>query len=73
MPRPLKDELELRLALSKEDLYIKDIPRSDVISFSLPAVSIADSLLYITQVPAIKKKGLSLPTLNPHKSIFIHS
>ena len=42
MPRPLKDELELRLALSKEDLYIKDIPRSDVISFSLPAVSIAD-------------------------------
>ena len=41
------------------------MPSSEVISFSRPATSICSCSLSTTQGPAIRKKGLSMPTSNP--------
>src|SRR3989304_5482575 len=48
---------------------MKGIPNSSVISFSLPAVSIASDSLSTTQGPAIRNNGRSGPTVKSHNCI----
>src|SRR5690606_25228010 len=69
MPGPRKLLPDVRLALSKLDLKMKLIPSRAVISFSRPATSSCSCSDSTTQGPAIRKKGWSRPTLNPHRSI----
>jgi hypothetical protein len=56
-PGPRKLVPEVRLALSKLDLKMKGMPSAEVISLSLPAVSICSSSDSITQGPAMRKNG----------------
>ena len=65
MPGPRKLVPEERLALSKLLLKMKGMPSAEVISFSVPAVSICSCSDSTTQGPAIRKKGWSSPTSNP--------
>ena len=66
MPGPRNAVPEVRLALSKLDLKMKLTPSLSVISFSLPAVSSCSCIDSITQGPAIRNRGWSSPTSNPH-------
>src|SRR5215217_3316235 len=56
--------MDVRLALSKDDLTIYGIPSDLVISAILPAVSITNCSLSITQGPAIKNGRFPAPTVN---------
>ena len=58
-----------RLALSKLLLKMKEMPSAEVISLSVPAVSICNCSDSMTQGPAIRKIGRSRPTSNPHSFI----
>ena len=53
IPGPLYDFMELRFALSNDDLKTKFIPSFSVIAFSFSAVVKSISLLSIAQGPAI--------------------
>ncbi len=63
MPGPRKLWLEVRLALSKEDLKMKGIASLSVIPLSRSAVSMIKVSLSITQGPAMRNRGWSTPTL----------
>ena len=63
MPGPRKLVPEERLALSKLLLKMKGMPSAEVISLSVPAVSICSCSDSTTQGPAIRKKGWSSPTV----------
>jgi len=66
MPGPRNVAPLERLALSKLLLKMKGMPRLDVISFRVPAVSICNCSDSITQGPAMRKKGRFSPTSKPH-------
>ena len=68
-PNPLNVLLALRLALSKDDLYINGMAKAVAISFSWPALSMAICSDSMTQGPAIKNKGWSRPTSKLHNFI----
>src|SRR5574343_579796 len=68
-PGPRKLVPEVRLALSKLDLKMNGIPSAEVISLSWPAVSSCSCNDSITHGSAIRKKGWSRPTSNPHSFI----
>jgi len=60
MPTPLAEEIDERLALSKEDLYTTRMPSSLHMVTIFSAIIIAWSLDSIWQGPAITFKGASL-------------
>src|SRR5690606_30190 len=68
-PGPRKLLPEVRLALSKLDLKMKFTPSRPVTSFSRPATSSCSCSDSTTQGPAMRKRGWSRPTLNPHSSM----
>src|SRR5260363_131367 len=69
MPQPRNDSLELRFALSYEALKMNGSASAAQMSFNAPAISSAICRDSMTHGPAIKKKGRSSPTSNPHKFI----
>ena len=64
-PGPRKLVPEERLALSKLLLKMNGMPSAEVISFSVPAVSICNCSDSTTQGPAMRKKGWCSPMSNP--------
>ena len=62
MPGPRKLFAEERFALSYDALKMNGTPRRVVMSLSLPAISCVNVSPSITQGPAMRKNGRSMPT-----------
>src|SRR6185312_12818401 len=65
IPSPRKLPREERFALSKDALNTKGMPRRPVISFRRPATCCVSSALSMTQGPAMRKNGRSMPISCP--------
>ncbi len=62
MPGPRKLAFDERFALSYDALKMNGTPRRVVMSLSLPAISCVNVSPSITQGPAMRKNGRSMPT-----------
>jgi hypothetical protein len=62
MPGPRKLFFEERFALSYEALKMNGTPRRDVMSLSVPAISCVSVSPSMTQGPAMRNIGRSMPT-----------